>query len=104
MPPTLIKIRKERPALNVTNEAKHLSHAPPITAVGSLTFLIDGGKWVRVSKASPTLEAHTCYAGGNTTKKERRNESYKADHHGDTCSYCMGSCDSGGDDAIRQVY
>ena len=24
---------------------------------------------MRVSKASPTLEAHTCYAGGNTTKK-----------------------------------
>ena len=24
---------------------------------------------MRVSKASPTLEAHTCYAGGNTTKR-----------------------------------
>ena len=65
----LVKIQKERPALNVTNEAKHLSHAPPTSAIGSLTFLIDGGKWARVSKASPTLEAHTCYAGGNTTKR-----------------------------------
>lgn len=46
-----------------------MPHEPPITAVGSLTFLIDGGKWVRVSKESPTLEAHTCYAGGNTTKR-----------------------------------
>ena len=24
---------------------------------------------MRVSKESPTLEAHTCYAGGNTTKR-----------------------------------
>ena len=37
-------------------------------------------------------------------RRRDANESYKADHHGDTFSYCMGSCDSGGDDAIRQVY
>ena len=24
---------------------------------------------MRTSKASPTLEVHTCYAGGNTTKR-----------------------------------
>lgn len=37
-------------------------------------------------------------------KKERRNESSKADYHGDTFSYCMDSCDAGGDVAIRQDY
>lgn len=37
-------------------------------------------------------------------QKGETHESYKADHHGDTFSYCMDSCDAGGNDAIRQVY